>query len=599
MKLKAKLRKWQARGTMRNRLIRTYALGIVLPLIILGALFISSASLLVEHQLVALTDSSVSHMADRLESLFQSYTRLSDQYVVDPLFLQSLRRKYGTVMDSYDLYSEIWTRNGNNLLAWPNIRYITIYTGNPTLVSSSPFVIRSGDYLEALPSYGQIQQAKYKGLWSGVRTVNIHSEYWNPKNDNTSGPLATFTYNRTLQTGGTARSAEGMITVEIHDDALQDILSDGVDAMQSVLVDGQGALMSGGMLPGYLAGEALKPPMDGYARLENEDGNYLVWRVGLANGWTLLSAVSLDLVTRQANQMRAAALLILAALAALALAAIGLISSALTRRVRLLVDKMHREDGGTPAAAEEIGGNDEIHELDLAFTAMARRLRDSAQRQYGAEVRRREAELELLHTQINPHFLYNMLSAIAWLADSRPAAEVRAAVERLAGYYRLTLARGREVITLGEEIEGLMAYMELQRLRYAGRMRCLVQIDESLMDAPIPRLTLQPLVENSITHGAGGGRRAVSIVISAQVSGSGLELTVRDDGVGMDAERLEQLQQGHVQSENGSGLGYRNVNERIRLHFGQDYGLSVSSAPGEGTSVLISLPLPGCYGDIT
>lgn len=593
MNLKKILINFTGRGKMRTRLILTYTLGIVLPLLILGMLFIDNAGSIVEGQLIAMAGTTVEKTADQLDTMLQRYTTLADQYVFDAIFMQSLRRKYVNVMDAYDLYTEIWSRRRNYLLAWPDIRNITIYTENKTLVSTSPFVIRSGDYISGLPVYERIQQEQYAGLWSGVRKVTKQYEYWNPANDGiTESAKATFTYNRTLKTGSSARGAEGMITLEIYDTALTKVMTNGMADIQTVIVDDQGNLVFGEEFPDFLNAIIPGESAGGPEHMDYSGKNYLLWKTKLRNSWTLLSVVTMDVVAEQANRLRLTAVFALVALAALAMAAIWLISSIMTERVRLLVEKMHRVDNKSLVPGPAIGGNDEISELDRAFIAMTERLTDSVERQYSAEVKRKEAELDLLHTQINPHFLHNMLSSLAWLADSRPGSEVRAAIESLAGYYRITLARGREIITLREELTGLAAYMELQRLRFSGRVRCLVEIDEALLDTLIPRLTLQPLVENSITHGSGPARRPVSLVISASVQGDMLRLVVQDDGVGMDAERLEQLEHGEITSVAGSGLGYRNVAERIRLHFGDAYGLKVRSQPGAGTTVEVLLPLP-------
>lgn len=593
MNLKKSLLDYTGRGKMRTRLIFTYTLGIVLPLLILGMLFIDNAGSIVEGQLIAMAGTSVEKTADQLDTMLQRYTTLADQYVFDAIFMQSLRRKYVNVMDAYDLYTEIWSRRRNYLLAWPDIRNITIYTENKTLVSTSPFVIRSGDYISGSPVYERIKQEQYAGLWSGVRKVTKQYEYWNPDNNSVAvSSKATFTYNRTLKTGSSAQGAEGMITLEIYDDALKKVMTSGMAAMRTAIVDEQGNLVFRGEFPEFLNAIIPGESAGGPEHLDYSGKNYLLWKTKLKNRWTLLSVVTMDVVAEQANRLRLTAVFALVALAALAMAAIWLISSIMTERVRLLVEKMHRVDNKTLVPGPAIGGNDEISELDRAFIAMTERLTDSVERQYSAEVKRKEAELDLLHTQINPHFLHNMLSSLAWLADSRPGSEVRAAIESLAGYYRITLARGREIITLREELTGLAAYLELQRLRFSGRVRCLVEIDEALLDTLIPRLTLQPLVENSITHGSGPARRPVSLVISASVQGDMLRLVVQDDGVGMDAERLEQLERGEITSVAGSGLGYRNVAERIRLHFGDVYGLKVRSQPGAGTTVEVLLPLP-------
>ena len=579
-------------STIRAKLTIAYSLNILLPLLIFGALFITGSGKIVETQLIKLADASNVQTVQRLNNMIQSYSSLTDQYVFDVLFIRSLRQKYTSAMYAYNLYVDIWSRQRKNLSILKNIRNITIYTENPTLVSSTPYLIRTDDYIDSSLIYSKVQQSGYKGVWSGMRKMLKKYEYWNPQNNVVKGlaPVA-FTFNRSLGAGASVSALIGMITVEIDGSVLDDIMLPSMKGMEYYVVDELGNTISAKEIPTFL--ENMDITVDGNkGEPRNIDGKkYLIWNTALDNGWSLISTVSLDIVTKQAHSMRFKALIILSIITIAAMGAISFISNALTKRVRLLMEKMNGIDINMARMENTIRGNDEITALDRTFVLMTKRLQDSAERQYGAEVKRKAAELELLHTQINPHFLYNMLSSIAWLTESHQPLEVRSAIESLAVYYRLTLAKGREIITLREELTGLSAYIELQRLRFGGRIRCLTDIDEVFLNIPIPRLTLQPLVENSITHGMGTEKRLISVAITAEIQGEALRLLVKDDGVGMDTERLKQIEYGEIRSGVGSGLGYHNVAERIHLHFGDPYGLNVYSQVGRGTTVEIILPL--------
>jgi len=148
------------------------------------------------------------------------------------------------------------------------------------------------------------------------------------------------------------------------------------------------------------------------------------------------------------------------------------------------------------------------------------------------------------------------------------------------------LSKGKQVIPLSEELQGLRAYLELQKIRYLNRLSIYYQIDEFVLNTPIPNLTLQPLVENSICHGLCGEKESISIVISSKVLEDMIEIKIQDDGIGMLPSVLDSLRFKKVDS----GFGFNNIDDRLKLHFGQQYGLQVYSESGEGTVVIVKLP---------
>ena len=163
-------------------------------------------------------------------------------------------------------------------------------------------------------------------------------------------------------------------------------------------------------------------------------------------------------------------------------------------------------------------------------------------------------------------------------------------MELLARFYRINLSRGKEIITLGQEMEGVEAYLELQQLRYAGRIQVHCQVPAELEEAAVLKLTLQPLVENCIQHGMAGEKEKLTVVISAAVKGDRLCLTVEDDGLGINNVRLQALLQSVVPEGEGNGIGCRNIDQRIKLHFGSEFGLSLWSEEGKGTRAQVEIP---------
>lgn len=239
----------------------------------------------------------------------------------------------------------------------------------------------------------------------------------------------------------------------------------------------------------------------------------------------------------------------------------------------------------TPVEAKEI----EIQTLSDGFEEMVGQLNTLIQENKRAERRKRHAELELLQAQINPHFLYNTLDTIIWLIEADKKSESIEMVSALSDFFRFCLSRGKDIITLEEEQKHVLSYLSIQKIRYQDRMDYEVVIPESLYGYSIPKLTLQPLVENSIYHGIKLQREKGQIKVSAMDLGDKIELTVKDNGAGMTDERLSEMRNA---IENGEkvGFGLRTVHQRMQLLYGEEYGLTISSTEGVGTTITAVIP---------
>ncbi len=216
------------------------------------------------------------------------------------------------------------------------------------------------------------------------------------------------------------------------------------------------------------------------------------------------------------------------------------------------------------------------------------------EKQVRAEQERlRRAEFELLQAQINPHFLYNTLDAIVWSAESKDEEQVIRMTRSLSDFFRASLSKGRDYISIKDEILHVRSYLEIQQIRYQDILSYEISIDDRYLDAMIPKMTLQPVVENAIYHGIKNKRGGGRITISAQDDEKGFVIRIEDNGKGMSPERLEKVRDGLINkapAENGI-YGLYNVNERIQLHFGKEYGLTIQSEYDKGTVVSVLLPI--------
>ena len=204
----------------------------------------------------------------------------------------------------------------------------------------------------------------------------------------------------------------------------------------------------------------------------------------------------------------------------------------------------------------------------------------------------RKAEFDLLQAQINPHFLYNTLDAIIWSAEAGKQKQVVNMVGNLSDFFRLSLNKGKEIVLLEEELGHVKSYLEIQKIRYQDIMNYHVDVPSSLFENKIPKLTVQPLVENALYHGIKNKRGGGSIEISGRESSYYFEISVKDNGIGMTEERLAAVRQAVKDGSNDRSVvyGLYNVNARIKLNFGDEYGLTIDSKYEEGTTVTIRLP---------
>lgn len=280
---------------------------------------------------------------------------------------------------------------------------------------------------------------------------------------------------------------------------------------------------------------------------------------------------------------------IIAALIICTLIAFG-ISTIMTRRIKILLDKTNAIDGNNLTTTMVVRGNDEISRLDRNFDRMIARIRDLIENEYLSKIAINQTKLELLQEQINPHLLYNTLSMVAATAEKTGQKDIVDVSENLSAFYKGVLNRGKIFCQMKEEIDMVSRYVEITKFVYKIDVDILFDVEDELLDAFTLKLLIQPVVENSILHGIRPKKKG-TIAISGTIVKGDMVLLVSDDGVGMDENRARILNGITSKSEFDRGYGITNVNRRIKMMLGEDYGLKYSSTPGEGTTVNIKLPI--------
>ncbi len=238
---------------------------------------------------------------------------------------------------------------------------------------------------------------------------------------------------------------------------------------------------------------------------------------------------------------------------------------------------------------------DEITELGMSFNIMIGKIKELLDSKIKEQENLKKAELRALQAQINPHFLYNTLDTIIWMAESKKTEQVVEIVGALSNFFRISLSKGMDWITIGEEVERIRSYLTIQKMRYRDILDFNINVDDDVVENTILKLILQPLVENALYHGIKNKRQGGTISIRARRNGMDeVLIEVEDDGIGFTPEKLSQLRaeladdSGDIKLESGFAIG--NVNRRIRLYYGKPYGLSIESEYTSGTRVTLVIP---------
>ena len=268
------------------------------------------------------------------------------------------------------------------------------------------------------------------------------------------------------------------------------------------------------------------------------------------------------------------------------------LSRSMTDRLTIIINQMSKVRYGRPEALPDSDTSDEIGELIDNYNHMTKLINKLMDAEKKASNELRIAEFNSLQAQINPHFLYNTMDMINWLSQQGRSNDVTTAISNLSKFYKLTLSRKKKISTIEDEIEHISIYVKLQNMRFHDTIELLVDMPDELMEYHIPKLTFQPIIENSILHGIlEQEQKTGTIVLTGWVENGDIVILISDDGAGMSEETLNNILSGNIESKQGSSIGVYNTHRRLQILYGPSYGLSYKSTPDIGTEVEIRLPL--------
>ena len=308
--------------------------------------------------------------------------------------------------------------------------------------------------------------------------------------------------------------------------------------------------------------------------------------------WFMVTILPAPPLIHESNHLMLQIALLYAGFLVLALIFANVLAHSITGRLSSVIRQMQTVRHGPPTPMESPQAHDEIGDLIDTYNYMTRKMYELMEKQAKAAEDLRIAEFNSLQAQINPHFLYNTMDMINWMALQGQTEEISHAVQSLSRFYKLTHRRKKGISTIARELEHVTIYVQLQNMRYHDSIELITDIPDELSEYQIPKLTLQPVVENSILHGIlEKESKSGTIVITGWMENEDIVLLISDDGVGIPPEILSTILSGKGNSQSGgTNIAVYNTHRRLQILYGKDYGLIYSSNPGEGTEVEIRFP---------
>ena len=309
-------------------------------------------------------------------------------------------------------------------------------------------------------------------------------------------------------------------------------------------------------------------------------------------GWTIVGCMNMSELLRNSRQTRSIYVLVALGLIIVALLISSVIARNITMPIQKLRDSMKSvQKGNFDIEDIEVLTDNEIGSLTRSFNVMTHRIRELMEQNIQEQEQKRKIELKALQSQINPHFLYNTLDSIIWMIRSEEYEGAGKMVSLLAKFFRISLSRGKDMIPLEKELEHASSYLAIQNIRFKDKFEFQIEADPALLKYLCPKLSIQPLLENAIYHGMEGMYEDGEITIRIYDRDGDIGIDVSDNGPGMTQETIDHIMHNKViSSKRGSGIGVRNVNERIQLIYGEDYGVIITSELDEGTTATITIP---------
>ena len=393
---------------------------------------------------------------------------------------------------------------------------------------------------------------------------------------------------------------EGLLVIDLNYDVINDLCESITLGNKGYvyIIDRKGEIVYHPQQQLILSGvkkELLKEVSNGGTSISHtdENGENKIYTPFHSNktGWTIVGVVYTSELAGDEKEVRtmyigaACTLILFACILAV------LLSARITRPIKQLQAAMKEvQQGKFEQVYIDTGGENEISSLTRSFNKMTERIDELMKNNRKEQAEKRKSELKALQSQINPHFLYNTLDSIIWLIETEDLSQAIKMTSVLARFFRQAIGNSKIYVSVWQELEYTRNYLLIQQMRYKDKVAFRILVDEDVMECAIVKLVLQPLVENALYHGLKYKTTQGNIIITGGREGDLVILKIQDDGIGMSKEALASVFKKKTSDKRHNGVGMKNIEARLKMHYGPDYGLFVESKEGRGTTVTVTIP---------
>ena len=308
-------------------------------------------------------------------------------------------------------------------------------------------------------------------------------------------------------------------------------------------------------------------------------------------GWTVVDCTNVKELLSKSRQAQSVYVLTAIILVIVALLFSRFMARSITLPIQKLRDSMKKvQEGDFSVSDVVVDSKNEIGSLTKSFDVMTHRIHELMEQNVHEQEEKRKSELKALQSQINPHFLYNTLDSIIWMAEGKKNEEVVLMTASLARLLRQSISNEDEVVPIANEVEYARGYLTIQKMRYKDKLEFQIEVDSSILYIPLIKLVLQPIIENAIYHGLKYKESKGLLIVKGFMKDGNAVLQVIDDGVGMDEETLAHIYDKHKVNYHSNGGGVYTVQKRLKLYYGEVYGITYTSELGKGTTATITIP---------
>ncbi|MFE5322615.1 sensor histidine kinase [Paenibacillus sp. NPDC056579] len=580
------------RSSIRIKLLLSYIAIILIPLLLIGSILYVSMLAITERQ-------TLDNRALEMKLVTQNLQAYSDQLELYSrvIYTGEVQQLLNAGPPSDPIAFTRWrSALFQEFEEWYGYMNIKAYIQNVTIVHADGSQISKEPLYR--PELSFAQESWYREAIERKGEVVIAGPFIRPDVLPGSSP-SPYTFSLVRKINNSTGSADlGGIVVDIN---VMDVarLLNSLNLTQITILNGSDQIIyskdTGRIGQVWSYGKQIRPDQPGWLDIDGER-MFVNSAYSPATGWRFVSLDPLRSLT--ANSVAFRNMTVGVGLVAMLIASVisSFIAGRITRPLRTLQKNMKQVQGGNFGIRLDVTSFDEVGQLTKSFNQMTDQIESLVNDVYKSEIIRKEAQLKALHSQINPHFLYNTLDSMNAIAVLEKVPLLSRMSKMLADMFRYSISQGEQVVALRDELNQVKRYVEIQRIRYDNKFSLRLEIPEHLLAYRIPKLTLQPIVENAIYHGLEMIPDEGVISITMYETAGSTIIEVFDNGSGIPPDRLGLIRSGlQAKIDYADHLGLANVQERIQLHFGSEYGISIESAPGYGTTIVYRLP-PGASG---